>query len=247
MDNLWMWLSFLLLGVIFFLWRRIRWLHMDMQRVERAKSHLNDELVRLEYLQLSQQIQPHFLFNGFNLLLSLARLDRKEELLKALENLSLFLRSGYTTRPAQVDIGSELEMTDYYLAIQQMRFGERLSLQIICSDSCKKRKTIPYLLQTFVENAFKHGLEKRVGPVELQIIFEELADQTRLVVRDNGTGEVPASISNGGAGLHNLRRRLNLLFGATAGIELDRANGYTSAIAWWPLENNQKKKKKGEI
>ena len=154
MDNIWMWFSLFLVGVIFFLWRRIRWLHMDMERVERAKSNLNDELVRLEYLQLSQQIQPHFLFNGFNLLLSLARLDRKEELLNALENLSLFLRSGYTTRPAQVEIGRELEMTDYYLAIQQMRFGKRLTLQIHCSEKCKKRKTIPYLLQTFVENAF---------------------------------------------------------------------------------------------
>ena len=247
MDNIWMWFSLFLVGVIFFLWRRIRWLHMDMERVERAKSNLNDELVRLEYLQLSQQIQPHFLFNGFNLLLSLARLDRKEELLNALENLSLFLRSGYTTRPAEVEIGRELEMTDYYLAIQQMRFGKRLTLQIHCSEKCKKRKTIPYLLQTFVENAFKHGLEKRVGPVELEITFEELTDQTRLIVRDNGTGEKTATDKSGGAGLQNLRRRLNLLFGAAAGIELDRTGDYTSAIAWWPTEGTLKKGKKGEI
>lgn len=67
MENIWMWISLLLGVVCFFLWKRNRWLRLDMERVERSKVNLTGELVRTEYLQLSQQIQPHFLFNALNL------------------------------------------------------------------------------------------------------------------------------------------------------------------------------------
>ena len=246
MTNIWMGSTFILAVVSLLLWRRVRWLKMDMERVERSKVHLNDELVRMEYLQLSQQIQPHFLFNALNLLLSLARLDRKAELLQALEHLALFLRSGYASRPAQVSIESELAMSAHYLAIQKMRFGSRLSVEISCSESCGKEMVIPYLIQTFIENAFKHGLEKQVGPVKLEISFTEESGKITLAVKDNGPPTESAGTGRNGAGLHNLRRRLHLLFASQGGIELVRVGEETQAIAWWPSEKARRKKSKGE-
>jgi len=236
MDNIWMWISFALGIVCLLLWRRVRWLRIDMGRIERSKAGLNNELTRMEYLQLSQQIQPHFLFNAFNLLLSLARLDRKEELLGALENLALFLRSGYTSRSSLMSIESELNLAAHYLAIQQMRFGSRLTVETVVSKGVRKRDMIPYLLQTFIENAFKHGLERQTGPVKLTIIFKETEGGTQLIVQDNGPQTESELSGRGGAGLHNLRRRLNLLYGAKAGIELCHEGENTLAVAWWPLE-----------
>lgn len=241
MTNIWMWSTFILIVVSLFLWRRVCWLRMDMERVERSKASLNDELVRMEYLQLSQQIQPHFLFNALNLLLSLTRLGRKEELLRALEDLALFLRSGYASRPSQVSIESELAMSAHYLAIQKLRFGSRLSVEISCSESCGKEMVIPYLIQTFIENAFKHGLEKQSGPVKLTILLAEESEKMSLVVKDNGPPELSLVSNRGGAGLHNLRRRLHLLFGSQAGIELKREGAETLAIAWWPLKMLKKR------
>lgn len=244
MENIWMWISLFLGVVCFFLWKRNRWLRLDMERVERSKVNLSGELVRTEYLQLSQQIQPHFLFNALNLLLSLARLDRKAELLKALEHLSLFLRSGYAARPSQVAIESELQQTSHYLAIQQMRFGHRLKIEKICSEHCGKQMIIPYLLQTFVENAFKHGLEKQVGPVRLSVSFTEVGENILLVVKDNGPLKTPLTSHHGGAGLQNLRRRLDLLYGDQSGIELRREEDETLAVAWWPITEPKKETKK---
>lgn len=246
MGNIWMWTS-LILGIgCFFLWKRNRWLRLDMKRVERSKVNLSDDLVRTEYLQLSQQIQPHFLFNALNLLLSLARLDRKKELLQALEHLSLFLRSGYAVRPSQVFIESELQQTSHYLAIQQMRFGHRLTVEKICSEHCGRQMIIPYLLQTFVENAFKHGLEKQVGPVRLFVSFTEAGENILLEVKDNGPLKTPLTSYHGGAGLQNLRRRLDLLYGDQSGIELRREGGETLAVAWWPIIVPKKEARKRE-
>lgn len=236
MTDYWMWLSFALFVVCLLLFRKIRWLQMDMKRVERSKVRLGEDLARQEYLQLSQQIQPHFLFNALNLLLSLARLDRRQELIQALEHLALFLRAGYASRPTVALIEEELGQSAHYLGIQQMRFGSRLTTQIICPESLKKEYIIPYLLQTLIENAFKHGLEKQIGQVDLIVKFAEKDRIIKLIVQDNGPEE-PEQGSlrrGGGEGLHNLRRRLDLLFGGQAGIQLRKEGRNTLAVAWWP-------------
>lgn len=240
MENFWMLLSLLFAGISFFLWRRIRWLKMDMERVERSKSQLSQELIRAEYLNLGQQIQPHFLFNALNLLLSLTRLNRREELLKALEHLSLFLRSGYMSRPALVVIESELDLSDHYLEIQKMRFGKRLKVKVSCSEVNKKAEIIPYLIQTFIENAFKHGLERKVGVAELEVEITKTNGSIVLMVQDNGPHPKSEVDKSDGSGLNNIRRRLDLIFGSEAGIELRREEEKTQAIAWWPANGKNR-------
>lgn len=158
--------------------------------------------------------------------------------------MSLFLRSGYAVRPSQVPIESELQQTSHYLAIQQMRFGHRLKVEKTCSEHCGKQLIIPYLLQTFVENAFKHGLEKQVGPVKLSVSFTEEGDNIVLIVKDNGPLKTPLTGHHGGAGLQNLRRRLDLLYGDQSGIELRREEDETLAVAWWPIIEPKKETKK---
>lgn len=131
---------------------------LDLLKSQNNKLKLEKELRQMEYLQLGQQIQPHFLFNTLNLLLGLARLKRFNELIRSLESLSMFLRFTYRRTSQLNGIEEELQFTMYYLEIQKMRFGDRLKVFSSCPENLKKMSILPYLLQTLVENAFKHGL-----------------------------------------------------------------------------------------
>ncbi|KLU61980.1 sensor histidine kinase YpdA [Peptococcaceae bacterium CEB3] len=210
------------------------------------KLQLEQELQQMEYIQLTQQIKPHFLFNTLNLLLSLARLKKFNELIRALENLVIFLRVSYQTRGQWAQIHEEIQFTLAYLEIQKMRFGQRLKVSYEVVPELMNAFILPYMLQTLVENAFKHGLEKKVGEAILRFSFTTKEEKIWLRVWDNGPGERKNApdVTNGnttniptkGQGLQNIRRRLNLLFSEKAKVTLTHhPEGGTEAIVFWPL------------
>lgn len=204
---------------------------------------MEKELEYSELIQLSQQIQPHFLSNSINALLSLARLDRKQELIKAIEHLSLFLRYKYQNKQYLSQIRKELEYTKHYLAIQQLRYGKRLSIHYDIDDDLLDNSIPPYLIQTLVENAFKHGLEKKYGDMILKMILQTKNNQHHLIVQDNGPNweETDQTKRKLGIGLQNIENRLNLLYQDQWKLELMRKDEYTWIECVWPME-----KKKGD-
>ncbi|TLS38647.1 sensor histidine kinase [Pseudalkalibacillus caeni] len=213
---------------------------INFLKSENTKVRLEKDLQQSEYMQLNQQIQPHFLFNSMNLLLGLARLKKMPELIEVLEHLSIFLRFKYRVKEQLIPLSMELEHTEHYLGIQTIRFGERLKVTMDIRNEDVKRGLIPpYMLQTLVENAFKHGLEKKMGEAHVTVILS-LADDNNIVltVKDNGVG-----IQNGheklsdGHGLTNVRRRLGYLFGSGASIALsNNPDGGAMVVASWPFK-----------
>lgn len=214
---------------------------MDILKVENKKVKLERELQQSEYMQLNQQIQPHFLFNSMNVLLSLARLQKTDDLIKTLEHLSMFLRFKYQIHEQLIPVKMELDYTKHYLAIQRVRFGERLSVSInVVNQEAETVLIPPYLIQTLVENAFKHGLEKKVGSVHLNIsvsIIDE--DKIILEVIDNGIGlkAIPLDIKKSkGHGLKNIDKRLDLLFEGDYLFLIEPHNdGGTKVDVIWPI------------
>lgn len=103
-----------------------------------------------------------FLFNTLNTILSLARLQRTDEVVKSLEIFSLFLKGKYKTTDLLIPISEELAYTNYYIEIQKMRFRSRLSINITSSEDLQNAYIPPFVIQTLVENSFKHGLEKKL-------------------------------------------------------------------------------------
>lgn len=181
-----------------------------------STSKLEKELHYAQYYQLNQRIKPHFFFNTLNTLLSLARLDRKNELISSLEVMSKFMRYNYQTNEKLVPIMDEVAYTNSYLDIQQLRFGHRVQVHQQIADDAKKAYILPFVLQTMVENTFKHAFEKFPGQAVLRIII--FRDGNVLHVEVWNT-HLKQSISDhddfsreDGLGVANIRERLHLLF-----------------------------------
>ena len=212
---------------------------ISLLKNENTKVTLEKELQHSEYMQLNQQIQPHFLFNTVNLLLSLARLKKTEQLIEVLEQLSLFLRFRYQIKDQLIPFEKELSHAKNYLFIQKIRFGQRLKVDFHIEQELNQVLVPPYLLQTLIENAFKHGIEKKIGQVSLSISFMKEEHYAVLEVSKNGVGvnriiSFPNEVFKG-HGLYNIYRRLELLFGEDISLALKpKDGGGTEVIVRWP-------------
>ncbi|MED4907248.1 histidine kinase [Brevibacillus centrosporus] len=220
---------------------------IDLLENRNVKIELEKELQQALYNQLNQQIQPHFLFNTLNVILSLARLNRTRELVRALEVLSQFLKFKYKSTEPLISLQREIDYTEQYLEIQKLRFGSRLSIQLDCADDLLSACIPPFVLQTLVENAFKHGLERKMGEALLKIRISSEDEEVRLEVIDNGSSgmedlshEAPPTeepqLKKSGHGLDNIRRRLHLCFGDHAQLSLSPIEeGGTQVLVVWPF------------
>ncbi|WP_342599983.1 histidine kinase [Psychrobacillus sp. FSL H8-0483] len=191
--------------------------HIDNLQKEASKLTLEKELQHANYDQLNQQIQPHFFFNTLNTMLSLARLDRKEELIKGLEVMAKFFKFKYITHSSLIKVKDEIAYVNNYLEIQRLRFGERLEVIQKIEALCEDALLPPFMIQTIVENAFKHGFEKNVGPARLKINVYHSNDFMYIEVWNTYHIEQliekkDYSPEEEGYGIRNIQKRLDLLF-----------------------------------
>jgi sensor histidine kinase YesM len=213
---------------------------IDFLKNENTKVNLEKELHQSEYMQLNQQIQPHFLFNTMNLVIGLARLQKNEQLIEVLEHLSLFLKFKYKVKEQLIPLSQELDYTTHYLTIQQIRIGGRLKITYDIGEEYDLSLLVPpYMLQTLVENAFKHSLEKKIGEVRLIIRFTTEKETACLEVIDNGIGIIDQNFNinaSTGHGLKNIQSRLQLLFGSQTSLYLEQIPaGGVKAFVLWPI------------
>lgn len=185
---------------------------IDLIEKEKNEIALENELQKARYNQLNQEIQPHFFFNTMNSILSLARLERKQELIHSIETFSKLLKQKYKTNTTFITIEDELSYVVSYLEIQKIRFRDRLDYQIVVEPSVQQAITLPFLIQTLVENAFKHSFEKRAGKADLSIHIEAHSANLHILVTNSLPNEGDSASADGGIGLSNISKRLNLLF-----------------------------------
>lgn len=158
--------------------------------------------------ELQARIRPHFLFNTLNSAIALVRAEpaRAEALL---EDLSDLFRHALAELGESVTLADEIALAQRYLAIEQVRFGERLRVTWSLDPSADAARLPPLLLQPLVENAVKHGVEPSPNGAELAISTERRGASVVIKVRNT----VPAGQGEGGQGLAlaNVRDRLRLL------------------------------------
>lgn len=209
---------------------------IDLLEYNNRKIKLEKELQQALYNQLNQQIQPHFLFNTLNVILSLARLRRSDELVRALEVLSLFLKFKYKTNEPLIPLDEEIQYTEHYIEIQKLRFGSRLTVHMDFQEDILKAYIPPFIMQTLVENAFKHGLERKLGEAILRLRLVSKNGQIILQVIDNGsmTGAGEKVEEESGHGLDNIRRRLFYYFSERASLNIftSLGNGTEVEVCW---------------
>ena len=175
---------------------------------------------RLQTLQM--QLQPHFLFNTLNSIASLIH-ENPRAADEMIGSMSEFLRLTLSTsnRP-EVSLSEELVYLDHYLAIEQIRFGERLRVEKQIEPAALDSLVPVLILQPLLENAVKHGVEKQLAPVLVRISARSAGHNfLQLQVSDNGHGLNGAEEKLiEGVGLSNTRSRLQEVAGQASSLEL---------------------------
>jgi two-component system, LytTR family, sensor kinase len=189
---------------------------------ETQAARLSAQLADARLSALRMQMQPHFLFNTLNAITVIVRDRDTATAARMLEQLGEMLRRVMRAdRPQEVPLAEELDFVRQYLAIEEVRFSDRLR-PVFAADPDVLTALVPeFLLQPLVENALRHGLAKRVTATLLRIEASREGDTLVLSVVDGGPGLEGSGAEPGeGVGLGNTRERLATLYGDRARLEL---------------------------
>ena len=194
---------------------------------ERHLAEANVAAQQAQLAALRYQLNPHFLFNSLNSISALIVTGRNKDAEAMTNRLSDFLRASLGADPTElIPLDEELALTQEYLDIESVRFGERLSVEVDCTDEACDALVPSFLVQPLVENAVKHGVARSRAPVEIRIraameggtLCIEVANC--LVAADADEPE-----TNGGVGLANVRHRLEAVFGTRASLVAGERDG----------------------
>jgi len=212
---------------------------MEVSRIE----HLRQMADKAEMRALQSKINPHFLFNALNAISSSIRIN-PDTARQLIINLSRYLRYNLELNDELIDIRKELHQIQDYIAIEQARFGAKLTVIYDIDDDISVR--IPSLLiQPLVENAIVHGIQPCKGKGVVVIAVKDQGDRVRISVKDTGHGidqqviervarnEMPGH----NIGLLNVHHRVSLLYGE--GLRIRRLEPGTE-IAFYISKNGGK-------
>ena len=197
-----------------------RYAQLYRERLAREGA-LEQQLVAAENSLLRMQLDPHFLYNTLNAIAELVHhdADGADEMIT---RLGALLRASAEARRAQtISLGEELAFVRQYLGIMQIRLRGRLTVAITAPADAERAPIPPFLLQPIVENALRHGIERRAAAGRLEIdarVEGAASDVLRIEVRDDGTTMTRDFLAQAGIGLRNTRLRLEHLYGERAGM-----------------------------
>ena len=198
--------------------------HQRVRERETLTSRLSARLSAAHLEALSARLQPHFLFNTLQAISTLVYRDPAAAD-TMLRHLSTLLRRTLQRDPRhEVPLSSEMAMLEEYLAIQQVRFGERLAVQRSVDPESGKGLVPHFVLQPLVENAIEHGIARKAGAGQIALAARREGELLVVTVTDNGVGLAGGKTPTEGTGLGATRERLRELYGERASLDLRPAS-----------------------
>ena len=183
--------------------------------------------------ELQSRIRPHFLFNALNTALVLVQVDpAKAE--GVLEDLALLFRAALAETGAEVSLDEEVALAQRYLAIEQLRYGERLQVNWALDPAAGRARLPPLVLQPLVENAVRHGIEALAAGGQITVRTRAKRGMATVSV-SNSVPEPPALSAGAGMALDNVRERLRLLHDMAGSLQTWREPGLFHARIAVPL------------
>lgn len=184
---------------------QIRVQHEAMKSLE-----LQRQLSAAHLRALQMQLEPHFLFNTLNAITTLVELGRQKEAAAMLSHLNAILKSTLVqSTPERVSLAQELAVVENYLAIEQIRFADRLRVEMTVDPRALDGLVPCFLLQPIVENAVRHGISQLEEDGVIHASIERRGDLLHLSIRDNGPGmQSNPQCAGHGIGLRNTEDRL---------------------------------------
>ncbi len=194
-------------------------------------SRLEQEKSTAELSALKSQVNPHFLFNSLNNLYSLA-LDKDERTPDIILRLSQTMRYLlYESNAGFVPLEKEMEHLDNFVEMQKLRVGEKVKITFVVEGKPGGKQVAPLLFLPILENGFKHGVKGETENAFISIHLQ-IADHQLVLKTENNKGTVDeVEKGQGGFGLENLRRRLNLIYPGKHRLEItDGIHSFTVVL-----------------
>jgi two-component system, LytTR family, sensor kinase len=217
---------------------------------EKRVAAMENSKLESELKMLKDQVNPHFLFNTLNNLYGLVIKNpahAQESILRLSGILQFMLHeSNRATIPLQL----ELKCIRDYIALEKLRYTERLSVSINVQEGIAELAITPLVIFPFVENSFKHGASETIKDAWVNIDLSVYKSDLVFKIA-NGKGPRPVSTSSAhGIGLTNVKRRLELIYGPDHSLEIvDDAESFLVIlkIALARMERNQSEKYEGKV
>ena len=202
-------------------------------------SRLAAQLAEARLSALRMQLHPHFLFNTLNAIAVLVREQQTAMATRMLELLGDMLRQVLAAeRQNEVPLRTEVAFLEQYLAIEQIRFADRLQVTWRIDDTARAALVPIFVLQPLVENAVRHGVMPRAEGGRITIAARAIGDRLELTVEDDGVGIRDGQAE--GVGLSNTRERLRTLYGDQASLSIRTpASGGTLVVVTLPVRRER--------
>jgi signal transduction histidine kinase len=179
---------------------------------------------RTQLAALRAQLHPHLLFNALHTVVQLIPVEPARAV-RAAEELATLLRIASDERRDVIALREEWEFVRRYLALESLRFGDRLKIEADLPDAVLDARVPAFALQTLVENAVRHGAAPRIEPTTIRVCATRAQDMLVLQVQDDGDGVAANAAPARSGGLARLREQLDWLCGAGARLEVGSAPG----------------------
>ncbi|KUO56685.1 MAG: histidine kinase [Sphingomonadales bacterium BRH_c3] len=206
---------------------------------ERREQEFRNAAKAAELRSLRYQVNPHFLFNTLNSLSSLVITGKAERAEQMIQLISRFYRHSLADDPTtNVTLADEFDLQRLYLAIEAVRFPERLRSELILPPELADARVPGMILQPLIENSVRYAVSPVNRPVLIRVEAREEFDRLVITVSDDGPG-VPDNVRNGfGIGLANVRDRLEARFGPDIVLESGPVPGGYRTEMRIPLTRN---------
>jgi two-component system, LytTR family, sensor kinase len=204
-----------------FIWNLLYYIYhyAERNRTQEVQTlKLQSVVKELELKTIKAHINPHFIFNALNSIRALVD-ENPARARTAITELSNILRSSMQAEKLEtVPLEKELSIVTDYLALEKMRFEERLTVALEIDPDTLGQPVPPMMLQTLVENAIKHGISKRINGGTVKVISVFVDDHHELLVLNSG--QLNSTINTDGFGVKSTQDRLNLLYQGKANFAI---------------------------
>ncbi len=211
-----------------------------LEQYERETAQAEIMALKFQLESLQSQINPHFLYNTLNTVSYLALKGRTEDIRCLIHELNQLLRSTLTDIEEFICIEREIAFLESYVRLQEYRYPDMLTFQVMCEEELKQMMIPKLILQPLVENALLHGIFPSGKKGDVTVCLQGREDKIDIFVQDNGVGiedselKKPAHGRKGfnRIGLTNVNERLVMYYGPEAVLKIESVKGKGTSVSF---------------